>query len=217
MVADVYRQAHRFGLKGITIYRYGSRNGQALHLGAGEEPYEKEHSSKCDPSQCKLSVALFYRQPGGSLGKGWLFMLAPQHRRTGARHRAPELEGVPTESVVRFGPTVSTILAVADASKADLIVMCSHGHTDIKRRLIMGSVAEKLARAASVPVLVLGEDGPVPGEAHPGSTRPLRASPTGWLGSCRGSAGACGLSAHRPGRLCPRRAPPDARRPASAH
>jgi nucleotide-binding universal stress UspA family protein len=87
---------------------------------------------------------------------------------------SPELEDVPTESVVRYGPTVSSILATADASQADLIVMCSHGYTGITRR-IMGSVAEKLARGASVPLLVLREDGPVPGEAHPGSARPLRA------------------------------------------
>jgi nucleotide-binding universal stress UspA family protein len=87
---------------------------------------------------------------------------------------SPELEGVPIESVVRFGQTVSTILAVADSSEADLIVMCSHGYTGVRRR-IMGSVAEKVARAASVPVLVLREDGPVPGAAHPGATRPLRA------------------------------------------
>jgi len=86
----------------------------------------------------------------------------------------PELEDVLTESVVRFGPTVSTILAVADASQADLIVMCSHGYTSVTRR-IMGSVAEKLARAASVPVLVLREDGPAPGEVRPGATRSLRA------------------------------------------
>lgn len=39
----------------------------------------------------------------------------------------------------------------------------------------MGSVAEKLAREASVPVLVLREDGPVPGQIHPDATRPLRA------------------------------------------
>jgi ribonucleoside-diphosphate reductase alpha chain len=54
VVADIYRQAYRLGLKGITVYRYGSRAGQVLQLGAGEEPYEKEYSSQCDPSQCKL-------------------------------------------------------------------------------------------------------------------------------------------------------------------
>lgn len=54
VVANVYLQAYHLGLKGITIYRYGSIAGQVLQLGAGEEPYEKEHASKCDPYQCKL-------------------------------------------------------------------------------------------------------------------------------------------------------------------
>ncbi|MGI9060097.1 MAG: universal stress protein [Ktedonobacteraceae bacterium] len=87
---------------------------------------------------------------------------------------APNLESVPTETVVRFGPTVSTLLAVADDSEADLIVLCSHGYKGVTRR-IMGSVAEKLAREAEVPVLVLREDGPMPGEGRPDATRPLRA------------------------------------------
>jgi ribonucleoside-diphosphate reductase alpha chain len=54
LVAEIYRQAYHLGLKGITIYRYGSMTEQVLQLGAGEEPYEKEHASKCDPYQCKL-------------------------------------------------------------------------------------------------------------------------------------------------------------------
>ncbi len=53
-VAAIYRTAYRLGLKGITIYRYGSLTQQVLQLGAGEEPYEKEHASKCDPYQCRL-------------------------------------------------------------------------------------------------------------------------------------------------------------------
>jgi ribonucleoside-diphosphate reductase alpha chain len=53
-VGSIYRQAYHLGLKGITIYRYGSRASQVLQLGAGEQPYEKEHAARCDPSQCKL-------------------------------------------------------------------------------------------------------------------------------------------------------------------
>jgi len=53
-VAAIYRTAYRLGLKGITIYRYGSLTQQVLQLGAEEEPYEKEHASKCDPYQCRL-------------------------------------------------------------------------------------------------------------------------------------------------------------------
>jgi ribonucleoside-diphosphate reductase alpha chain len=54
LIAEIYLEAYRLGLKGVTIYRYGSKTQQVLQLGAGEEPYEKEHTSKCDPYQCKL-------------------------------------------------------------------------------------------------------------------------------------------------------------------
>ncbi len=54
VVAEIYREAYHLGLKGITIYRYGSLTQQVLQLGVGEEPFEKEHASKCDPYQCKL-------------------------------------------------------------------------------------------------------------------------------------------------------------------
>ncbi len=54
IVSDIYREAYHLGLKGITLYRYGSIAQQVLQLGAGEEPYEKEYAPKCDPYQCKL-------------------------------------------------------------------------------------------------------------------------------------------------------------------
>ena len=54
VVSDIYREAFHLGLKGITLYRYGSIAQQILQLGAGEEPYEKEYAPKCDPHQCKL-------------------------------------------------------------------------------------------------------------------------------------------------------------------
>jgi ribonucleoside-diphosphate reductase alpha chain len=53
-IAEIYREAYRLGLKGITIYRYGSVKEQVLQLGADEPFYEKEHGVTCDPSQCKL-------------------------------------------------------------------------------------------------------------------------------------------------------------------
>jgi ribonucleoside-diphosphate reductase alpha chain len=54
IVSDIYHEAYHLGLKGITLYRYGSIAQQVLQLGAGEEPYEKEYAPKCDPHQCKL-------------------------------------------------------------------------------------------------------------------------------------------------------------------
>jgi nucleotide-binding universal stress UspA family protein len=46
------------------------------------------------------------------------------------------------------------ILRIADAEKADLIVIATHGRTGL-RRLAFGSVTEKIVRTADCPVLVL--------------------------------------------------------------
>jgi len=88
--------------------------------------------------------------------------------------QAPELAGITTETRVLSGPVSEAILAVAESSQADLMVLCSHGYTGMTR-WALGSVAEKVARYALVPVLVLREAGPVPAGLHPDATRPLRA------------------------------------------
>ena len=53
-VNDVYNCAWKMGLKGITVYRYGSKSAQVLELGAGEEAHYYDHASKCDPDECKV-------------------------------------------------------------------------------------------------------------------------------------------------------------------
>jgi ribonucleoside-diphosphate reductase alpha chain len=52
--AEVYRAAWRLGLKGVTVYRYGSKTPQVLQLGAGEDPAGRELFAKCDPGACRL-------------------------------------------------------------------------------------------------------------------------------------------------------------------
>jgi ribonucleoside-diphosphate reductase alpha chain len=52
-IASVYRRAWELGLKGITIYRYGSKPSQVLELGVGEEANFHDHGSRCDPDECR--------------------------------------------------------------------------------------------------------------------------------------------------------------------
>src|SRR5207247_1070074 len=53
--------------------------------------------------------------------------------------------GTPAERRLEVGDPVETILDVAHALPADLIVMGTHGRTGL-RRLLMGSVAEQIVR-----------------------------------------------------------------------
>jgi ribonucleoside-diphosphate reductase alpha chain len=53
-VAKVFWQAWELGLKGITIYRYGSKAAQVLELGKGEKAYYYDHASQCDPQECRV-------------------------------------------------------------------------------------------------------------------------------------------------------------------
>jgi ribonucleoside-diphosphate reductase alpha chain len=53
-VARAYREGWRLGLKGITVYRAGSRPSDVLTLGAGEDWTMREFFAKCDPGACRL-------------------------------------------------------------------------------------------------------------------------------------------------------------------
>jgi nucleotide-binding universal stress UspA family protein len=65
-----------------------------------------------------------------------------------------ETEGVRTEPLVREGETYKVITDLAKKFASDIIVMGSHGRTGIKR-LLMGSVTEKVLGYAPCPVLVI--------------------------------------------------------------
>lgn len=62
--------------------------------------------------------------------------------------------GVRVQSFLRHGPVADIIVAFAVAKKADLIIIGSQGRTGLSR-LLIGSVAERVVRHATCPVLVV--------------------------------------------------------------
>jgi nucleotide-binding universal stress UspA family protein len=84
------------------------------------------------------------------------------------------LVGVHTETAVIFGQAAATIISEVEAKHSDLIALCSHGYTGMQR-WVLGSVAEKVARYAPVPVLLLREGGPTLVGTPPHAEGPLRA------------------------------------------
>lgn len=67
-------------------------------------------------------------------------------------------EGVRTRVLaIQAGSSAEGILATIDLDKVQLVVMTSHGRTGVKR-FLFGSVAEKVVRRASCPVLTIGSN-----------------------------------------------------------
>jgi nucleotide-binding universal stress UspA family protein len=63
-------------------------------------------------------------------------------------------EGIKAEGLVREGEAYKSIVNVSKEEKADAIIMGSHGRTGL-RRLLMGSVTEKVIGYSACPVLVV--------------------------------------------------------------
>lgn len=76
--------------------------------------------------------------------------------------RASHATGQEMSGEVHSGPPAATILSLAAARSTDLIVMSRHGKTGVSR-WGLGSVAEKVARFATVPVLILPEGAGITG------------------------------------------------------
>jgi nucleotide-binding universal stress UspA family protein len=58
------------------------------------------------------------------------------------------------EAILAKGPPAHEILAATDRTKADLIVMGTHGRRGLSH-VLLGSVAEKIVRLSPVPVLTI--------------------------------------------------------------
>lgn len=84
------------------------------------------------------------------------------------------LKGIEVETSVVFGSPAVRLLEAAETYRVDLIVMCSHGYTGLKRWML-GSVADKTVRHTSAPTLILREQGPAPLTPITVNPVPLRA------------------------------------------
>jgi nucleotide-binding universal stress UspA family protein len=75
-----------------------------------------------------------------------------------AREMAAQLRdaGLRADGDRREGDAATEILAAADASKADLIVLGSHGRTGLAR-IVLGSVARNVLQHAACSVLIARE------------------------------------------------------------
>jgi nucleotide-binding universal stress UspA family protein len=69
--------------------------------------------------------------------------------------------GLAVEERLARGASAQAVLDEARRSRADLIVMGTHGRSGFKH-LILGSVAEKVIREAPVPVLTVPESSSAP-------------------------------------------------------
>ena len=53
-IAQAYLRAWGLGLKGVTVFRYGSKGSQVLKVGLENDPGLFEHTSHCDPRECQV-------------------------------------------------------------------------------------------------------------------------------------------------------------------
>lgn len=92
------------------------------------------------------------------------YLCQDAHQRLAPFADAAREHGIEAEARARLGPVVTTILRASHELAADLIVIGTRGRTGLAR-LVMGSVAEGVARHSHVPVLLVRR------EAHPDCAR----------------------------------------------
>ncbi len=69
--------------------------------------------------------------------------------------RSSQGKGLRMSTLLAEGPAAAAIIRAAKKQRVNLVVMGTHGRT-VVRRLLMGSVADRVIRTASCPVLVVG-------------------------------------------------------------
>lgn len=87
------------------------------------------------------------------------------HRTIEDRVEAVRATGVAARGIVRIGVPAEEVVRTAEAEKAAMIVMGTHGRGGFQR-LMLGSVADRVLRSATCPVLVVRGTETVPPTAR---------------------------------------------------
>ena len=90
-------------------------------------------------------------------GEWWATLRARAVERLDACLDLADAAGVTSEAHLLDEPPAEAILKFAESSHADLIVMGSHGRGALGH-LVLGSIASKILRLASAPVLTIRAD-----------------------------------------------------------
>lgn len=114
-----------------------------------------------------LRAALAHTIPGGDPTEAQVRVVEEAERYMAEVQREVRDRGVAASSVVRYGQAAEEILDHAATGTFDLIAMSTHGRSGIGR-FILGSVAEKVLRGATTPVLLLPARAAGPEPGRPG-------------------------------------------------
>jgi universal stress protein A len=116
-------------------------------------------------ADCKAKIVLFYAAPTMShlafpesvyypdLARIERELIADAEKRVGEFAAKKGTRPVQVEPRVTVGEAVWEICRMAEKEHADLIIMGSHGRTGLSH-VVLGSVAERVVRHATCPVLV---------------------------------------------------------------
>ena len=144
----------------LAIPSFLGAGGEAYPRGAQEVPFEKI-LVPIAAAERSLDVIAPAAELAGHFGSKVLLLnvcegiecTVPVHEMRTAFERLRE-KGVPAEPLVKEGDPAVRILETSREQGADLIAMTTHGRRGVSR-WILGSVAEKVLRAANVPLLVV--------------------------------------------------------------
>ncbi|MFC1871788.1 universal stress protein [Chloroflexota bacterium] len=133
--------------------------------------------------KCQVSEITFVRvvepvhYPIGMVSDGWSVLTAEEAKRTReevhAYNRAAaedylsqllsrlDYDGVSLRFEVIDGKAADSLVGFAENNKTDLIIIATHGRSGVSR-WVWGSVAERVLRSASMPVLMVRATGCLP-------------------------------------------------------